>query len=131
MKGESKMTNQHSFETYESKCSKIIHSAASACGTIGASPIPGSDALPIMAIQTTMVLSLANIFGIGIDKSFATAMVKEQVAKQAGKMIASQLTKLIPFVGSAINATVAVGVTEVLGWDVAREFYRKSLRYAA
>ena len=55
MKGESKMTNQHSFETYESKCSKIIHSAAAACGTIGASPIPG----------------------IGIDKSFATAMVKE------------------------------------------------------
>ena len=46
-------------------------------------------------------------------------------------MIASQLTKLIPFVGSAINATVAVGVTEVLGWDVGREFYRKSLRYAA
>ena len=77
MKGESKMTSQHSFETYESKCSKIIHSAAAACGTIGASPIPGSDALPIMAIQTTMVLSLANIFGIGIDKSFATAMVKE------------------------------------------------------
>ena len=119
------------FESYESKCEAIIHTASVACGAVGVSPIPGSDALPIMAIQTTMVLSLANVFGIGIDRSFAMAMVKEQVAKQAGKMIASQLTKLIPFVGSAINATVAAGITEVLGWDVAREFYRKSLRYAA
>lgn len=125
------MTNQKSFESYESKCKAIIHAASLTCGAIGASPIPGSDTLPIMACQTAMVLSLAHVFDIDLDEALAKAIVKEQLAKQAGKMIASQLTKLIPFFGSAVNATVATGLTEYMGWNVAKDFYRQSLKEAA
>ena len=103
-------------------CQKIIHSAATAAGGIGLSPIPGSDIAPLIAIQTTMIIALGRVFNVKIDKSYAASLAKTAIVGQIGKLVASQLLKLIPGLGSVANAGVAFSLTEVLGWDVAEEF---------
>ena len=112
-------------ENQRSKCQYIIHSAATAAGAIGLSPIPGSDIGPIMAVQAGMILGLAKVFGITLTDAAAAQVAKTFVVGNLGKMIASELTKLLPFIGSAVCGTVAVALTEALGWETAREFAAK------
>ena len=74
-----------------------------------------------------MILGLARIFNVPITKEVAEAQAKAYMVGNFGKMLAGELSKLVPIFGSATNATVAVGLTEYLGWEVAEDFYKKSL----
>lgn len=112
-------------ENQNTKCHAIIHSAAAAAGVCGTSPIPGSDALPIMAAQVTMIIALGEVFDVHITRSYAEAIVKNKVAEAVGKLAAGQLVKLIPL-GSFINAAIAASVTEAIGWEVAEEFSKRA-----
>ena len=115
-------------EDEKKKCHYVIHAAAVAAGGIGIAPIPGTDITPICAVQVTMILGLAKIFDIPITSEMAKAQAKSYMVGQFGKVLAGQLTKIIPFVGSVSNATIAVALTECLGWDVAEDFYKRSLK---
>lgn len=106
------------------KCNYIIHGAATAAGAIGVIPIPGSDILPLIGVQVSMIIALARVFNYPITENIAKEMVKTYLMGQAAKILAAQLAKLIPF-GSAANATVAVGLTEVLGWETAEKFKKE------
>ncbi len=114
-------------EPEKTKCNYVIHTASVAAGGIGIAPIPGADILPICAVQVTMILGLARIFNVSITKEVAEAQAKAYMVGNFGKMLAGELSKLVPIFGSATNATVAVGLTEYLGWEVAEDFYKKSL----
>ena len=117
-------------EDQNTKCHAIIHTAAAAAGAVGASPIPGSDCLPIMAIQTAMIVSLGEVFDIKLSKSYAESIAETAVAGQAGKYFCGQLLKLIPGVGWVANASVAAAITETLGWDMATDFAERSEKSA-
>ena len=110
-------------EPEKTKCNYVIHTASVTAGGIGIAPIPGADILPICAVQVTMILGLARIFNVEV----AEAQAKAYMVGNFGKMLAGELSKLVPIFGSATNATVAVGLTEYLGWEVAEDFYKKSL----
>ena len=47
------------------------------------------------------------------------------LTQHAGKLVAGGLIKLIPGIGSAINASVAFTITEMVGWKVASDFSKK------
>jgi uncharacterized protein (DUF697 family) len=111
------MTNEQ-----QRQCEFIIHSAAVASAAIGGLPVPGSDAVGLVGIQTGMVLALANVFGYPMTKAAAEHVAKQAVVSSTGKLIATSLVKVIPGVGSVVCASVAAGLTEVFGWDQAREF---------
>ena len=113
-------------ESQKTKCQYIIHSAATAAGAIGISPIPGSDIVPITAVQASMLIGLAKVFGISLTEAAAQQTAKAFVVGNLGKMIASSLSKLIPGLGSAVCATVAVALTEALGWETAEEFAKQA-----
>ena len=113
-------------ESQKTKCQYIIHSAATAAGAIGISPIPGSDIVPITAVQASMLIGLAKVFGISLTEAAAQQTAKAFVVGNLGKMIASSLSKLTPGLGSAVCATVAVALTEALGWETAEEFARQA-----
>ena len=51
------------------------------------SPIPGSDAGPIIAVQTTMILSLSEVFDVTFTKSCAVNLAKTAIAEHIGKYI--------------------------------------------
>lgn len=108
------------------KCQTLIHSAAVASGASGALPIPGSDAVAIVAIQATMIISLGKIFDVRMTESAATAMATTMIAEHLGKMVAGGLVKLIPGIGSAINASIAFSITEMIGWEVAEDFAKQA-----
>ena len=108
------------------QCRVIIHTAAVAAGGIGLSPIPGSDVVPLVATQTTMIVALGRVFNINIEKSYAASLAKTAIISQLGKLVAGQFFKIIPGFGSVTNAGVAFSMTELLGWDVADEFLEKA-----
>ena len=54
-----------------------IHTASAAAASIGAglAQIPGSDSVPIIAIQTTTVIAIGKAFGKTLDQSAAKAAI--------------------------------------------------------
>ena len=104
------------FGSKHNKAHAIIHGASVAAAAAGAVPIPISDALIITPIQFGMIASLALIYNEpqeALKVAFGPA-----IAEVVGVLAATSLSKLIPGLGSAINATVAAALTEALGWIV-------------
>ena len=100
---------------------KIIHTAAAAA----ASPIPFSDAALLIPIQATMITSLYKANGANISQGFVKGALKATMVSGLGKSLAGNLLKFIPGVGTlaggTINAGVAVGFTEALGFAIVGE----------
>ncbi|MBQ3654743.1 MAG: hypothetical protein II954_10045 [Synergistaceae bacterium] len=102
----------------------IIHAASAAAAAIGGglAQLPGSDTVPITAIQVGMVISLGAVFGQEITKTTATSIVGGLASSIGGRTLSQLLVGWIPGFGNAINATTAAGITETLGWMVAKQF---------
>lgn len=104
-------------------CATKIHIAAAAAGTAGASPIPGSDAPIIAAIQSTLIYTINSEFELDEDTSqsaaIATGILGVTALAQVGKAVVSNIFKLFPVAGSliggAISATTAIALTEAVG----------------
>ena len=108
----------------KSKCHTIIHTASAAAAAIGGglAQLPGSDTVPITAIQVGMVISLGAVFGQEITKTTAASIVGGLASSIGGRTLSQLLVGWIPGFGNAINATTAAGITETLGWMVAKQF---------
>ncbi|MDE6780356.1 MAG: hypothetical protein K2J40_02715 [Ruminococcus sp.] len=106
------------------KCHAIIHAASGSAAAIGGglANIPGSDAPALLAVQTTMIISLGSVFGVSIGDSMAKSMIAEFLGCTVGKTLANILTGWLPGIGNAVNATTAAGITEAIGWAAAKEF---------
>lgn len=108
-----------------------VGTAALAAASVGAVPIPFSDAIGIVPIQVTMILTISGIFGLKLTQDFVTAIVGSAVTAiggtVAGRAAVGALLKLIPGVGSvvggAISAATAAALTTSFG-----EAYIFSLR---
>lgn len=93
---------------------------AGAAALIGASPVPGSDAVLLTGLQTKMMNDIMNAYGIHAGLfTYIEEIIGAKVVSMLGKAIAGNLIKLIPGVGSlfggAINASVASGITYAMG----------------
>ena len=104
----------------------IINRYATACSAAAASPIPFSDIAILTPIQIGMILHISNIFGINISKENAAklltalaSVVGTAFAVRFGVQLLGNVLKFIPGAGSvaggAINATIALGTTKVMG----------------
>lgn len=107
----------------------IIHAAAILASGAAATPLPCADAPVITGIQVTMAIGLAKSYGFSNLGDSAMTLLKTQLVSMLGKQLVASLTKFIPVLGSAINATVAFSLTEALGWalvtvyeDVLRDY---------
>lgn len=94
---------------------KIIHKYSAFAGTVGLTPIPFSDIYLLLPAQLGMLIHISSIYGL----NFSTEKMKELALAFAGTaatgVAVRSLLKFIPGVGSAINATAAVGATELIG----------------
>lgn len=82
---------------------------------IAATPIPLADAIPLSALQISMLGQIATIMGLKVDPkavaaAFATILGVASVARTAASFF-----KLFPGSGTTINATIASTTTKVLG----------------
>lgn len=115
--------------TQQSQCAKIIHSHAAVAAVGNAVPVPGMGFAADTITMTTMAMALASVFGADIKESvarnLAIAALKRQVLKQPIKMVAKELSKLIPYLGQVVAPTVSVAMLEAAGWSMAKELARR------
>ena len=116
------MTNEEN-----SSCHAIIHTATAACAAVGGglAQLPGSDAIPITAAQVTMIISLGKVFGKTVTETAAKALIKSLAGAAVGRLVSQFALGWIPGLGNVINASTAAGITETLGWNVAKQFDRE------
>ena len=110
------------------KAKSIIATATTAAGAAGAVPIPLSDAAVITPIQVTMIGALAALYGLNGKELSAAAM--PLLVRTVGTMSASSLLKLLPGLGSVVNASVAVLLTGAMGWFVQMQFEKLAVAKA-
>lgn len=122
-------------EDQEIRCHAIIHSAAVAAGSGNAVPVPVLGLAADTAALVGMAIGLAAVFGQSIPECAAKAMaidaLKKTLLKQPVKVIAKELSKIIPFFGSVFAATVSVGLVEAAGWTLAGDFERAAQKRLA
>ena len=115
--------SQMKLDAMISGATKKVHIASAASATAGASPIPGSDAPIIAAIQSKLIYELNSEFELSLETSTATTLITGILGvtaiAQVGKTIVANLIKLIPvggsFAGGTISATTALAITEAIG----------------
>lgn len=110
---------EYKYETAKS-CIKYYVGLAAA---IGGSPIPMSDAVALTALQITMTANIFHIYGIdNSTANLAKNFIQSKVVSMVGKMVAGNLIKLIPGLGSGagavINAGVAASITYSMGYTI-------------
>ncbi len=93
-----------------------IVSAASASGLIGAVPIPFVDFAPLVAVQGTMVLSIARIYQYEINLERAKELVATFGIGFLGRTLFQQLSKLGGLPGYVLAAAIAASTTVVMGY---------------
>ena len=98
----------------------IVASSAAAATAVGAVPIPVSDSLVLVPLQSAMLYGIARVYHLGRDsteKKIVNAILKAGLTTVAGRSLISAV-ELIPglnIAAAALNAIVAGTVTFAAG----------------
>lgn len=101
----------------------IINRYTAGAGVVAATPIPFSDIALLLPTQCGMIVHISNIYGLDMSKETAMKLAGAFAAVIgvgfATRSIISNLLKFIPGIGTiaggALNATMAVSVTKLMG----------------
>lgn len=118
-------------EDMKKKCHTIIHSAATGAGAVGAglAQAVATDNAVIVPIQITMITTMGKqVFDLDITEAMAKSIIASAGATIAGRTASQFLVGWIPGIGNAINTATAAGITEVIGWIAANDFYNRWLQ---
>ena len=107
-----------SMKAKSSAATRWIIGAGVSAGVIGASPIPGSDVLPLTTLQAGLIIKLSNLYDKPLTKKAAKDMIVVTATQTIGHTIYRQALKFIPGAGSIIGGTVASSMTLALGYGV-------------
>ena len=115
-------------DAQRARCHTIIHTASVAAAGVGAglAQVPGSDNSLLTPIQLTMTISLGKVFDIELTETTAKAALGSVAASTIGRAVSQVLIGWIPGLGNAVNATTAAGLTESMGWALAKDFDNQS-----
>ena len=117
-------------ENNKQRCHRIIHTHAVTAAVGNAVSVPGMGFAADTVTMTAMAMSLAAVFGADIPESVAKGMavtaIKRQVLKQPLKMLAKELSKLVPGLGQVVAPTISFAMLEAAGWAMANEMERKA-----
>lgn len=116
-------------EDQKKKCHTIIHAAAVSAGGAGTglAQIPLADSTIITPIQIGMIVALGKVFDQKITEAAAKAIISGMAASFAGRAASQLLIGWIPVLGNTVNTATAAGLTELVGWTAAEQFYQKQL----
>jgi uncharacterized protein (DUF697 family) len=100
-----------------------IKVAAAAALTAGATPVPFTDAVFLVPIQTLMLAKITTTYGMPMSETFLFTLIGTVggggAATLVGRTLVGNILKLIPgggtLVGGAISAATAAAVTVALG----------------
>jgi small GTP-binding protein len=98
--------------------------AASAAGVVGLIPLPFVDLLPLLGIQTGLVLSIARIYGFRINAARAKELIATFGVGMIARTVYQQLSKLLGVPGWVLSASIAAATTVVIGYAAMMWFAR-------
>ncbi len=101
-----------------------IGRAASTAAAIALTPLPMLDFIPLMGVQTALVLALARIYGYRITLSRARELIVTFGIGLMARSLFYELIKLGGPPGWLVSAGVAAGATTALGYGAASWFDR-------
>lgn len=108
-----------------STCRKIIHGHAAAAAAGNLVPVPGVGLATDTVTMTTMAMALASALGGSITESVAKTMainaVIAAIKRQPIRIIAKEVSKIVPVVGQLVAPSVSVAMLESAGWLLANE----------
>ena len=108
-----------------STCRKIIHGHAAAAAAGNLVPVPGVGLATDTVTMTTMAMTLAAALGGSITESVAKTMainaIIAAIKRQPIRIIAKEVSKIVPVVGQLIAPSISVAMLESAGWLLANE----------
>lgn len=107
-----------SMKEKSSAANRWIIGAGVSAGVIGASPIPGSDIIPLTSLQVGLIIKLSKLYDKPLSKKAAKDMIVITATQTIGHTLYRQALKFIPGAGSVIGGTVASAMTLALGYGV-------------
>lgn len=107
---------------------KIITKAVGLAAAAGAIPIPGPDAVVITPVQLNMVKELAELYDFSVKE--CKEMILPLISQMAGTMIARNLVKFVPGLGSLVGATTAALFTGGMGYLCVNRFETRAISLA-
>jgi small GTP-binding protein len=101
-----------------------ITGAASTAAVIALTPLPIMDVVPLLAVQTSLVLGIARIYDYDITFERARELVVTFGLGFVGRTLFQELSKLGGPPGWLLSAAIASSTTVVMGYAAARWFER-------
>lgn len=92
-----------------------IAAGSAAAATAAATPLPVTDAVLLAPIQLAMMGRISAIYELEMKTMLSVSALAQLSAQMAGQALARSFVKLIPGVGSVVNATVAGALTAATG----------------
>jgi small GTP-binding protein len=96
-----------------------IARAASTAAAIAVTPLPFLDFIPLVAVQSTMVLGIARIYSFKITPARARELIATFGVAVLGRTLFHELAKLGGPPGWLVAAAVAAGTTVAIGYGSA------------
>jgi len=121
---------QIDFERKRERAEVAIKAATGTATTVGASPIPFSDAALLVPIQIGMMASIAVTYGISIERSTAASLAATAAATTAGRAMVTNLLKFIPGAGTAVATPISASVAGAFTWAMGQAWVRVCERLA-
>ena len=84
----------------------VINMASYACAVVAVSPVPFSDAVLMLPVQSAMVMTIGHIYGRKVTQALAKQLIIELVTTAGAGMLARQGIKmLLPMSASDFTRT--------------------------
>ena len=93
-----------------------IRRAAASAGAVGWIPLPIADLVPLLFIQSGLVLSVARIYGFKITVGRARELIATFGVGFIARMAYQQLSKLLGVPGWVLSAAIAAATTVAIGY---------------
>ncbi len=101
-----------------------IIAAASAAASVALIPLPLADMVPLLGIQTGLVLTIARIYGYSVTLARARELIVAFGVGFLARSVYRQLTKFLGAPGWIVSAAVAASATVAIGYSTTLWFER-------
>ena len=106
------------------KAENAVAVAVAATAATGAIPIPFADAPLLMAEQVALMATICGIYGIDVGKDglkmLATTAIGAGGAALTGRMVATNLLKIVPGVGTVAGGAISAGTAGIVTLEVCK-----------
>lgn len=108
----------------EATAREVINMCSYACAVVAVAPVPFSDALLMLPIQSGMVMTLGHIFGRRVDAAASRDLLMELGAVAGAGFLARQGIKaILPVFGALLTVPAAFAANWAIG-RVAMEYFK-------